>query len=228
MNEKNSKNSKKSLEYYLSLPYRYGIIADSIEGGYTAFYPDLPGCLTCAETLERLKENAEEAKRLWLEAALEDLDSIPEPTPPGPEGFPCYKPTQEDPNDIPNDWTESTLEKYKHKYLRMVYKELDRRIFIGKAQAKHAMDEFPMLSLHYPPDGNVDEILDYCKIIGREDRPDPEEPDDPGEWKCSVKSSTVVMFERFYGKPFDEITPEDLGPGGEIDWGEDVGGEIIE
>ncbi len=230
MNEKNNKNSKKSHDYYLSLPYRYGIIADSIEGGYTAFYPDLPGCLTCAETLERLKDNAEEAKRLWLEAALEDLDSIPEPTPPGPEGFPCYKSTQDDPDDIPDDWSESDLEKCKHEFLQVVYKELDRRIFIGKAHAKHVMDEFPMLSLHYPPNGNVDEILEYCKIIGRKGRPDPEpdpEPNEPGVWKCCVKCSTVEMFEKFYGKPFDEITQEDIGPGGEIDWGEDVGGEIL-
>ena len=43
-----------------------------------------------------------------------------------------------------------------------------------------------------------------------------------------MKCSTVEMFEKFYGKPFDKITPEDIGPGGELDWGEDVGGEIIE
>ncbi|MCI2147409.1 MAG: AbrB/MazE/SpoVT family DNA-binding domain-containing protein [Clostridiales bacterium] len=41
------------------------------------------------------------------------------------------------------------------------------------------------------------------------------------------KQSTKEMFEEFYGKPFDEITQEDIGPGEEIDWGEDVGEEII-
>ena len=40
--------------------------------------------------------------------------------------------------------------------------------------------------------------------------------------------STEQMFEEFYGKPFSEITETDIGPGEEMDWGEDVGGEIIE
>lgn len=39
--------------------------------------------------------------------------------------------------------------------------------------------------------------------------------------------STARMFEDFYKKPFDQITAEDVGPGGEIDWGEDVGGEVF-
>ena len=39
--------------------------------------------------------------------------------------------------------------------------------------------------------------------------------------------STVQMFEEFYGKPFDAITINDLGPSEELDWGSDVGGEII-
>ncbi len=69
----------KSLDYYLSLPYKMVIIPDPQEGGFTAVYPELPGCLTCAETLEQLVRNAEEAKRLWLEAALEDVGDIPEP-----------------------------------------------------------------------------------------------------------------------------------------------------
>ena len=39
--------------------------------------------------------------------------------------------------------------------------------------------------------------------------------------------STSQMFEEFYGKPFAEITPKDLGPVEIIDWGEDVGSEAI-
>ncbi len=69
----------KSLDYYLSLPYRMEIVPDSEEGGFTALYPDLPGCLTCAETLEQVVVSADEAKRAWLKAAIEDLSEIPEP-----------------------------------------------------------------------------------------------------------------------------------------------------
>ena len=41
------------------------------------------------------------------------------------------------------------------------------------------------------------------------------------------KQSTSQMFEEFYGKPFDEITQNDLSPAKEINWGEDVGSEVI-
>ena len=69
----------KTLEYYMALPYHMEIIPDMEEGGYTAKFPDLPGCLTCAETITELVENAEDAKRVWLTAALEDGMDIPEP-----------------------------------------------------------------------------------------------------------------------------------------------------
>jgi antitoxin component of MazEF toxin-antitoxin module len=41
------------------------------------------------------------------------------------------------------------------------------------------------------------------------------------------KQSMSQMFEEFYGKPFDEITQNDLSPAKEINWGEDVGSEVI-
>ena len=69
----------KTLDYYLSLPYRMEIIPDMEEGGYTAKFPDLPGCLTCAETIEDLVESANDAKKVWLTAALEDGIEIAEP-----------------------------------------------------------------------------------------------------------------------------------------------------
>ena len=69
----------KTLEYYMSLPYRMEIIPDMEEGGFTAKFPDLPGCLTCAETIEDLMESAQDAKRTWLIAALEDGIKISEP-----------------------------------------------------------------------------------------------------------------------------------------------------
>ncbi|MCR5782353.1 MAG: toxin-antitoxin system HicB family antitoxin [Clostridia bacterium] len=70
----------KTIEYYMSLPYRLEIIPDVEEGGFGARYPELPGCITCAETLEGVIANAEDAKRVWLEAALEDGVEIAEPS----------------------------------------------------------------------------------------------------------------------------------------------------
>ena len=69
----------KTLDYYLSLPYRMEIIPDMDEGGYTAKFPDLPGCLTCAETIEDLVASASDAKKVWLAAALEEGIEIAEP-----------------------------------------------------------------------------------------------------------------------------------------------------
>ena len=70
---------KKTIEYYLSLPYRLEIVPDPEEGGYGARYPELPGCITCADTIEEVIANAADAKRAWLEAALENGTEIAEP-----------------------------------------------------------------------------------------------------------------------------------------------------
>ena len=49
-----------------------GIVEDKEEGGFVVSYPDLPGCITCGETIESAVENALDAKRIWLEAAPEE------------------------------------------------------------------------------------------------------------------------------------------------------------
>ena len=64
---------------YLALSYRMEIIRDNDEGGFVASYPDLPGCITCGETEEEALKNALDAKKAWLEAALEENIEIPEP-----------------------------------------------------------------------------------------------------------------------------------------------------
>ena len=70
----------KTIDYYLSLPYRLEIIPDPDEGGYVASYPDLPGCITVGETLGSAAKNAGDAKKAWLEAAPADGVDIAEPS----------------------------------------------------------------------------------------------------------------------------------------------------
>lgn len=53
----------KTLNEYLKLPYRMEIVEDQEEGGYVVSLPDLPGCITCGETLESAVANAEDAKK---------------------------------------------------------------------------------------------------------------------------------------------------------------------
>ncbi len=73
-------SKKKDLAYYMGLPYKVEIYPEPDGSGYTAEIPDLPGCLTCAETLPELWEMIEDAKRGWLEVALERGLRIPEPS----------------------------------------------------------------------------------------------------------------------------------------------------
>lgn len=69
----------KTLNDYMAMPYRMEIIEDKDEGGFVVSYPDLPGCMTCGETIETAAANALDAKKSWLEAALEQGIEIHEP-----------------------------------------------------------------------------------------------------------------------------------------------------
>ena len=62
----------RTVDEYMKLPYKMEIIPDTEEGGYAVSFPDLPGCLTVGDTIEEAIKNAEDAKRAWLEAAIED------------------------------------------------------------------------------------------------------------------------------------------------------------
>lgn len=69
----------KTVEYYLNLPYRLEIVKDMDEGGFVASFPELRGCMTCGDTVEQAYNNAEDCKRQWIMAALEENYEIPEP-----------------------------------------------------------------------------------------------------------------------------------------------------
>lgn len=69
----------KTINDYMEMPYRMEITPDMEEGGFVVSFPELPGCLTCADTLEAAVANALEAKREWLAAAMEQGIEIQEP-----------------------------------------------------------------------------------------------------------------------------------------------------
>ena len=69
----------KTIEDYLRMNYTMEVIEDPTEGGFVVSFPELPGCLTCGQTLENALANALDAKKAWLEAALEDGLVIQEP-----------------------------------------------------------------------------------------------------------------------------------------------------
>lgn len=69
----------KTLNDYMAMSYRMEIVEDKDEGGFVVSYPDLPGCVTCGETLESAIANAADAKKEWIIAALESDMKIQEP-----------------------------------------------------------------------------------------------------------------------------------------------------
>ena len=69
---------KKSVEYYMSLPYTKEIIKYP-DGGFFVKVKELPGCMTEADTKEEAFEMIEDAMRAWIEVGLESGDEIPLP-----------------------------------------------------------------------------------------------------------------------------------------------------
>ncbi len=69
----------RTVDEYMALPYKMEIEEDPYEGGYVASFPDLPGCLTFAETMEELIILIEDAKRTWFESMIERGMPINEP-----------------------------------------------------------------------------------------------------------------------------------------------------
>lgn len=69
----------KTVDEYMKMAYRMEIVKDENEDSYIVSFPDLKGCLTCGNTPDEAFKNAEDAKRKWIQAALEDGYDIPEP-----------------------------------------------------------------------------------------------------------------------------------------------------
>jgi predicted RNase H-like HicB family nuclease len=59
---------------------RYAIVIEKGASNYSAYVPDLPGCVTTGRTVEEVKLNMREAVELHLEGMREDGEAIPEPT----------------------------------------------------------------------------------------------------------------------------------------------------
>ncbi len=75
---KSKDNEIRGLDYYLNLPYTIAIVPEEL-GGFFAEIEELPGCMTQGETMEEVLRNIDDAKRLWLQTALEDRLEIPLP-----------------------------------------------------------------------------------------------------------------------------------------------------
>ena len=59
---------------------QYAIIIEKGPHNYSAYVPDLPGCITTGKTIEETKELMKEAIAFHIRGMHEDGDPIPEPT----------------------------------------------------------------------------------------------------------------------------------------------------
>ncbi|MGI9107564.1 MAG: type II toxin-antitoxin system HicB family antitoxin [Pyrinomonadaceae bacterium] len=59
---------------------RYAMIIESGERNYSAYLPDLPGCIATGKTVEEVKRRMREAVEMHLNGLREDGLPIPEPT----------------------------------------------------------------------------------------------------------------------------------------------------
>ncbi len=59
---------------------KYLIVIEQTQTGYSAFSPDLPGCVTTGPTREETETNMREAIAFHLEGLREDGLTMPQPT----------------------------------------------------------------------------------------------------------------------------------------------------
>jgi len=59
---------------------RYAMIIEKGERNFSAYVPDLPGCVATGKTVEEVKRRMSEAVELHLRGMREDGLPIPEPT----------------------------------------------------------------------------------------------------------------------------------------------------
>jgi predicted RNase H-like HicB family nuclease len=58
--------------------YRFLIVIEKAKGNYSAYSPDLPGCVATGKTREEAEQNMHEAIEMHVQGLLEDGLPIPE------------------------------------------------------------------------------------------------------------------------------------------------------
>ncbi len=59
---------------------KYAVVIEKAEGNYSAYVPDLPGCVATGGTVAEVEAEIREAIAFHLEGMREDGVPIPEPT----------------------------------------------------------------------------------------------------------------------------------------------------
>jgi predicted RNase H-like HicB family nuclease len=59
---------------------RFAIVIEKADGNYSAYVPDLPGCVASGDTIEEVEREIRDAIRFHIEGLREDGLSVPRPT----------------------------------------------------------------------------------------------------------------------------------------------------
>jgi len=59
--------------------YRFLVVIEKANGNFSAYSPDLPGCVATGQTSEEAEKNMYEAIEMHIRGLVEDNSPIPEP-----------------------------------------------------------------------------------------------------------------------------------------------------
>ena len=59
---------------------KFAVVIEEGPNNYSAYVPDLPGCVSTGRTLAEIERNIREAIEYHIEGMIEDGDPVPEPT----------------------------------------------------------------------------------------------------------------------------------------------------
>jgi len=59
---------------------RYAIVIELAEGNYSAYVPDLPGCVSTGTTVQEVEDRIREAIHFHVEGLREDGQPVPPPS----------------------------------------------------------------------------------------------------------------------------------------------------
>ena len=59
---------------------RYAIVIEKADGNYSAYVPDLPGCVAAGDTVAAVEDEIREAVRFHIEGLQAEGLAVPEPT----------------------------------------------------------------------------------------------------------------------------------------------------
>ena len=59
---------------------RYAIVIEKAAANYSAYVPDLPGCVSTGRTIDEVKRNIQEAIEFHIQGLIEDGDPVPQAT----------------------------------------------------------------------------------------------------------------------------------------------------